>query len=486
MILKTETDWSEKMMKRSLLFYKLVLLLPLVVGIYGFVVLAGEPFLDSVFNCVIMYVMNYGDTPPNILVEIARWTAPLATAGSVVLAVSSLKRWGVSRWKYLRGGSVAVYGPDKEKETVLAQLGRKGIDGQDDFVKAERYILMDDESENFLFYRTHAEQLRRRHIYLKCESMPAQSISEPNLKLFCPEEIAARLFWRQRDVYSVWQKSSGVLKIVFLGFGKLGEELLCQGLQNNLFEPKQRLEYHIFGDCTAFLATHISLEEISDPVVQHREPWYDSLTLLEEADLLLVTQQQEQPALLQTLLSVTLRREIDVFSSEEPALALLDQQERLRFFSWQTQAMDLSLLFEDTLYRRAKCINLRYCHLYQGIEETKETMEIEWNKLDSFTRYSNISAADYHEQRLKLMKAQGISDQTDAISPESMEVLAELEHIRWCRYHYLNNWRYGHPENEKAKDPARRLHTLLIPYAELSEAEKEKDRENIRVLLSIK
>lgn len=474
------------MMKRTLQFCKIVLLLPMIVGVYGFVVLAGEPLLDSMFNCAVMYVMNYGDTPPNIMVEIARWTAPLATAGSVVLAVSSLKKWGVARLKYLRGGSAAVYGPEKEKEAVLAQLGRRGINGQDSFVKAERYILMDGESENFAFYRTYAEQLRRRHIYLKCESLPAQSISAPNLKLFCPEEIAARLYWRQRDVYSIWKNSSGTLKIVFLGFGKLGEELLCQGLQNNLFEPKQRLEYHIFGDCAAFLATHTGLKEISDPVVWHREPWYDSLALLEQADLLIVIRQKEQPAMLQTLLSATLRREIDVFSSEEPALELLAQQDRLRFFLWRTQAMDLTLLFEDMLYRRAKRINLRYCHLYQGIEETEENMETEWNKLDPFTRYSNISAADYHELRLKMMEIQGIADDAAVLSPESMELLAELEHIRWCRYHYLNNWRHGQPENGKAKDPARRLHTLLIPYNELPEEEKEKDRENIRVLLSIK
>lgn len=473
-------------MKRTLQFYKIVLLLPLIVGVFGFVVLAGEPFLDSVFNCVIMYVMNYGNTPPNVMVEIARWTAPLATAGSVVLAVSSLKKWGVARWKYLRGDSVAVYGPEREKEAVLAQLGRRGINGQGDFVKAERYILMDGESENFAFYQAYTEQLKRRHIYLKCESLPAQSISVPNLKLFCSEEIAARLYWRQRDVYSLWKNSSGVLKIVFLGFGRLGEELLCQGLQNNLFDPKQRLEYHIFGDCAAFLATHTNLEEISDPVVWHREPWYDSLVLLEEADLLIVVWQNEQPAMLQTLLSATLRREIDVFSSEEPALELLAQHERMHLIPWQTQTLDLSLLFEDMLYRRAKRINLRYCHLYQGTEETEDNMETEWNKLDSFTRYSNISSADYHELRLKMMEIQAVPDDVAALSPESMELLAELEHIRWCRYHYLNNWRYGQPENGKAKDPARRLHTLLVPYNELPEAEKEKDRENIRVLLSIK
>lgn len=472
-------------MRRSFQFMKILLLLPLVLGVCGFVILAGEPFLDSVFNCVIMYVMNYGDTPPNILVEIARWTAPLATASSVLLVVSSLQRWAVARWKYLRGGSVAVYGPEKEKEAVLSQLGKRGISGEDSFVKAGRYILLGSEPENFDFYQSHAGQLRGRPVWLKCESLPAQSVSDPDLKLFCPEEIAARLFWRQRDVYSLWKKSSGTLKIVFLGFGKLGEELLSQGLQNNLFGPEQRLEYHVFGDCAAFLATHTSLKEISDPVIRHQEPWYDSLELLEQAELLLVLRQEGQPELLQAVLSATLRRETDVFSSEEPALALLAQQERLRLFPWRRSAMDVKLLFEDTMYRRAKRINLRYAHLYQGTEETTENMELEWGGLDPFTRYSNVSSADYHEIRLKLLEAQGLSSRAEELSPAELELLAELEHIRWCRYHYLNNWRFGQPENGKAKDPVRRLHAMLIPYGELSEGEKEKDRENIRVLLSI-
>ena len=201
---------------------------------------------------------------------------------------------------------------------------------------------------------------------------------------------------------------------------------------------------------------------------------------------MLVLEQEEQSALLRALLSATLRRETDVFSSGEPALALLAGQERLRLFPWRTRATELDLLFEDTLYERAKRINLRYAHLYRGVEETAENMESEWEKLDAFMRCSNISAADYHELRLKLLEAQGLPDRAEDLSEEALEHLAELEHIRWCRYHYLNNWRFGRPENGKAKDPVRRLHTLLVPYDEMSGEEREKDRENIRVLLSVR
>ena len=307
---------------------------------------------------------------------------------------------------------------------------------------------------------------------------------ERSAGLFCPEETAARLFWRQRDVYSLWEKSGGTLKIVFLGFGRLGEELLSRGLQNNLFGPEQRLEYHVFGDCAAFLAAHTSLKEISDPVIRHREPWHDSLELLEQAELLIVLRQEGQPALVRELLAA-LCREIDVFSSEEPSLALPAPQERLRFFPWRTEAMKLERLFENTLYRRAKRINLRYAHLYRGVAETEENLESEWGRLDPFSRYSSVSSADYHEIRLRLLEAQGLPARADELSAEAMERLAHLEHIRWCRCHYLNNWRFGRPEGGKAKDPVRRLHTQLIPYDELSEEEKEKDRENIRIMLSI-
>lgn len=71
------------------------------------------------------------------------------------------------------------------------------------------------------------------------------------------------------------------------------------------------------------------------------------------------------------------------------------------------------------------------------------------------------------------------------LTADQIEQLAELEHIRWCRYHYLSNWRLGTPENGRRKDPERRLHTDLIPYQELDESSKEKDRENIRILLSL-
>jgi hypothetical protein len=54
---------------------------------------------------------------------------------------------------------------------------------------------------------------------------------------------------------------------------------------------------------------------------------------------------------------------------------------------------------------------------------------------------------------------------------ELTERLAENSHDVWARQRLADGWRYG-PE----RDDARKEHPSLVPYAELSEPEKEYDR----------
>lgn len=94
----------------------------------------------------------------------------------------------------------------------------------------------------------------------------------------------------------------------------------------------------------------------------------------------------------------------------------------------------------------------------------------------------NVSAADYHKIRVHMMKTDGWSMDAAGLSQKQMELLAELEHIRWCRYHQFHNWRMGIPKNGARKDATLRIHKDLIPYDELTEEEKKKDKDNIRML----
>ena len=482
-------------MKKAPLITKLIILfLPMAVGAFGFIIVAHQPVVDSLYHCLIMYVLNYGGDPPNFFVELARWTAPFATAGSVIFVVSSFRQRLSAHMKYLFSKSVAVYGPEADVSAVLSQLGKSGIAAETQFLKAKTYLLLDSEENNFAFFQAHKDALSHARVYLKCSSTHGQAASSSNLHFFCPEETAARVFWKQHDIYDLSLSRGHRLRIAFLGSGTLTEELVYWGLQNNIFSPQQKIEYHILGHGADFSARYPYLENCGDPVIFHEEDWHGNLQLLKESDLILVTEQSEQFRLVRELLSLLPASGAVVFCADPFALGLLDEAERLTLFNWRKTALDPRYLMDDVLLRRAKQINLRYRHLYGDVPETPENAESCWKELDAFTRYSNISSADYQDVRQKMMARMGIPCQPDASpnagesfspAPGQLEFLAELEHIRWCRYHWLNQWHYGLPADGKAKDARLRIHRDLLPYDELSEEEKEKDRETIRVLLSL-
>lgn len=465
---------------------KLIFLgVPLAFGLTGFYVIEEEGFLQALFLSLSMYLMNYDEVPPNLWLEIARWTAPLATAGGVLLAIDMLYSKLRNFLVYLKGSSTAVYGPEAQKKPILDQLGSRGIDGKDAFVRAHRYILLGSEEENLEFYQQHGGRLKDRTVFLKCSAIPELAGTHASLRLFCPEETAARLFWKDHCMYEESAAHGHRMQIVFLGFGKLGEELLLSALQNNLFSPQQQIEYHIFGDDRHFADLHPSLSEISDPVVFHCESWCSRLELIESAQAVIVLEQEGQLSLLRNLLSATRIPRIHVFAANSLGADILSEQDRLVLFDWQEEAQSLELILGEKLYRRAKRINLRYAHLYSQVAETDENGEAEWEKLDAFTRYSNVSSADYHEVQRRVLEIRNLPADPKRLPAPVAEELAVLEHIRWCRYHYLNNWKYGVPANGRNKDPKQRIHTLLVPYDALSEAEKDKDRENIRILFSL-
>ena len=449
---------------------------PFLLGLIGFLI-SGEPVLQAVYQSLCLYGMGHQESPANAVIEIARWLAPLATAGSVVLVVAALRRHFHAMIARCTGKSVAVYGPIEDKKRLLKELGTRGIDLDKNPVKAHSYILLGEEEENLNYYRTHLAETGK-DVYLKCHSLPAQASDRANLHLFCPEESAARLFWKKYCPWQISKENGHRMSIVLLGFGKLGRELLLCALQNNIFDADQRIEYHIFGNENGFGSVYHQLGQISDPVEFHEEPWQNRLELLRSAQMVIVAEEKEELALLRDLTLAMPDKTIHVLAAQSEGTDLLASQANLLTFDWESETLKPEHILTDRLYLYAKRINLRYAHLYEGAEETVAARDERWLKLDTFTRYSNISAADYHSVQLCMLG-------DDVFTEEKLEWLAELEHIRWCRYHWLNNWVCGQPEDGKNKDMRKRIHKCLVPYARLTEEDKEKDRENIRILMRL-
>ena len=474
------------MKKKAFKMFKAVFFpLPFILGFIGLYFYDVKSFEMAIYSCIKMYTFGYAGDGVNVFIILARWLGPLATLSGVIMVFSAVRNKIRSYIMYKRGESVAVYGPSDERAAMLTLLGKRGINIDKKFIRARRYILLGNDKDNLSFYNQNRTALSDAEVYMRCCSVQAEAVNDVHLHVFCPEEAAARLFWKNRGVYELTRERGNSLKIVLIGSGELIEKVLESALIANIFSPDQHIEYHVFGNCDEFRAIHTSLDQISDPVVFHSEPWYQSTSLIEQSDLAIILEQDDQLALIEKLLLATKNCVFDVFAANRELISLIDDGRRLKLYDWKSETQKPELIFTDKLFENAKKINLKYASVYGGVEESPENLETEWKKLDPFTRHSNISAADYHSIRLKMLEADGLPADAEKLSPDVIERLSELEHIRWCRYHYLNNWTYGVPENGRTKDTAKRIHCDLLPYGELSDSEKDKDRDSVRLLLSI-
>ena len=105
-----------------------------------------------------------------------------------------------------------------------------------------------------------------------------------------------------------------------------------------------------------------------------------------------------------------------------------------------------------------------------------------WRAMDLFTKESNYAVSAHDQQKMRLMEEAGAGRDAGidftALPPDVRDRLQEIEHIRWCRYHYLNNWSFG----PNGKDKAARTHHYLVPYDQLTREIKDYDGDSYQTL----
>jgi len=91
---------------------------------------------------------------------------------------------------------------------------------------------------------------------------------------------------------------------------------------------------------------------------------------------------------------------------------------------------------------------------------------VSWDELPEGLRQANRAQADNIQ----------IKRQTLAVfrSDDMIEALAVAEHRRWMAEKIVAGWRHA-----ASRDDSRRLHPSIVPYDELSESEKQKDRDTV-------
>lgn len=119
----------------------------------------------------------------------------------------------------------------------------------------------------------------------------------------------------------------------------------------------------------------------------------------------------------------------------------------------------------------------------------------DWGEMDPFTRRSNYAVAAHDRQKARLLESCGIEARLLAshgieagndpdlnsireaymrLDEAVRDELQKIEHIRWCRFHYLEGWDYG----SGPKDPQARTHPDLLPYEELGDRDRSKNADS--------
>lgn len=292
----------------------------------------------------------------------------------------------------------------------------------------------------------------------------------PELVLFSPREAVSRQYWKDYPL----KKNEGT--VVLIGCGGAGSALLERALLTNVFETGRTVRYHVFGDSASFAALHPEITAAlaggdpgEDQLVFHPEDWTGARDLIRRADRIILS-------------SDTDRENLDTYeklrswyvSTGAVHVRLWDPVPGIDSFGGRGESIRPEFIMKDEVNRRAVLLN--------DIYNEGASHPVPWRELTPFLRQSNIAAADH-----LIVKARYLLDREDLMEltqkdcrdayarflelyDSRADILQEMEHRRWMRFHQMYNWRY-----DPVRENALRRHPLLVPYDQLSEADKKKD-----------
>jgi hypothetical protein len=144
------------------------------------------------------------------------------------------------------------------------------------------------------------------------------------------------------------------------------------------------------------------------------------------------------------------------------------------------------VLGDDDIERVAKAIHEDYRRRRRGLVpgDIADDAEREWPRLPESLRRSNRDQALDIEPKLAAIGCAVTPSPTATavteLSEAEVEVLARVEHDRWIRQRLADGWSPG-PD----RDHAARRTPYLVPWAELSEAVRELDRDAVRAIPNV-
>ncbi len=488
------------------IFRFFLILTPFIIGFIGYLPLYNYDYFWSAYSAIRLYVLETDLEEINFFVELARWLAPLATAGAAITLIKEFRDPIIVWFKVFKiFNSYAVHGNSIYAFHLRKKLGKRSVNVEySSALKAtNQVILFDKDQEAVEFYNKFLNGKLRQNqkVYIHLNNVVREKLEKDNtIGVFNLYENCARIYWQK---YPLFEPKT----VAIIGFTEFGQKILEHGLLQNTFSIDKGVEYHIFGDSREFRALHYRLDSFAkinmpnpkgDAIYFHPNSWYENLDILKKADRIILCEKNDDNLTILSkittlcpigkgIVSEELAKEIYVRTDAEPLISTLfgsgDDKYSIIPFGSIDEICTLEYIVNENLLNRAKRIYQVY--IEQQKEKGIDNLE-GWESLSAFKRYSNISQGDHIIVKLKLLGfdvkwnvlVEGLDEnlikrikaRIKSLEPNEIAALSEIEHIRWNKYHYLYNWEYS-PE----RCDAERKHDCLQPFADLSDFNKKKD-----------
>jgi len=149
------------------------------------------------------------------------------------------------------------------------------------------------------------------------------------------------------------------------------------------------------------------------------------------------------------------------------------EQKGIHVFGAIKEVCSWEMLRESELDHLAKSFANFYSIRYGGPE---------WEDLSEDLRNSNRAAADHIDIKLRAIGCHRVAGAPESFvfSQTEVELLASMEHERWSADRRLNGWLAG-----STTDRTQKIHQDFLPWEQLSEATRDKDREQVADLPAV-
>jgi hypothetical protein len=297
--------------------------------------------------------------------------------------------------------------------------------------------------------------------------------------------------------------------LVIVGLGELGECVLLEAVRNGYFASERRLRVIVVDPDgerreAELLSRYPQIRQVcdigfaglaaGDPAVVAlvREAAEEAGTLLtcaicgksDTANLALALKLGDvlEDSLGMIRLGLESRSGLALLLSEGRQSELFGNQ--IRPFGMLEDVCNREALEKPVLDALARSLHEAYVREQgaKGDSAATNPAQASWEDLPEDLRNSNRHAADHFAVKLRAVGCAMVKHPTAAVpavfSSEEIEILSRMEHFRFCAERFLAGWRY----DPKPKDSVRKTNPTLAPWEALPEAEREKDREQVRAI----